>query len=140
MVDSIKRTGPEGKLVRLEELCLKDNHITAASLSSLTSVIRLAHHELRDLDLSGNKITIDTKAEAIEWENFLSGFSECCVLRRIDLSGNALGDKAFEILSKVYAREDPISLVLPGDLKVEEQKLPTSFSRDFTESHSKTRI
>lgn len=135
LVNLLKDNGCEDKVVRLEELCLNDNHITAASLNSLASVIRLAHHELRDLDLSGNNIVISTKAEALDWENFLTSFSGCCVLRRIDFSGNALETKAFEIFSKVYAREEPISLVLPGDLLVD---VPSPHFRDFREAEPRT--
>ena len=38
------------------------------------------------------------------------------MLRRIDLSGNALGAKALEVLSRVYSQEGSIDLILPPDI------------------------
>jgi hypothetical protein len=99
----------EGQLIRLEELCLRGNDITARSLAELGRVVALATIDLRDLDLSNNKITIETREDAVAWQAFLRDFAQCCVLRRIDLSGNVLGPKAFEILGKVYIREPAAS-------------------------------
>lgn len=102
LIISIGYDGEHGKVVRLEELCLKNNELTARSLETLGKVIVLAADDLRDLDLSDNLITINTSRDAQAWENFLRSFSRCSVLRRIDFSGNALGAKAFEILARVY--------------------------------------
>jgi len=137
LLESIRYNGPEGKVVRLEELCLKDNQLSVASLASLTPVISLARHELRDLDLSGNKITITTKSDASAWENFLNSFAGCCMLRRIDFSSNTLGPKAFEILTKVYAKEESISLVLPQSDEVPARDLTSR--KGSTESNISVR-
>ena len=92
-------------MVQLEELCLKGNELTALSLRPLAKVIALASKDLRDLDISENLFRIISSEDAAAWEEFLEAFSECCVLRRIDFSGNALGPKAFEVLARVYGRE-----------------------------------
>ena len=111
LVKSIDYKGDYGKVVKLEELCLKDNKLDARCLQALGKVIKLAAGDLRDLDLSGNLFSIMTYEEVKAWEEFLTSFSECCVLRRIDFSGNALGPRAFEILAKVYGREPPIDII-----------------------------
>lgn len=117
LVESLNYDGNQGKVVRLEELCLTNNRLSATSLQALSPIIRLASNDLRDLDLSGNKFTINTEAEVAIWEDFLAAFSHCCVLRRIDLSRNALGPRAFEVMTRVYAKQEAVDLVLPADLE-----------------------
>lgn len=133
LVDSIKYEGLQGKIVRLEELCLRDNKLDATSLQSLSAVIQLACDDLRDLDLSGNNITINTLVEVAAWEGFLVSFSKCCVLRRLDFSGNCLGPKAFEILAKVYANEAPVDLVFSDDLELCLQDADNHPRQEITE-------
>ena len=111
LAKSIGYEGDHGKVVRLEELCLRGNKLDAKSLPALGKVVELAAGDLRDLDLSDNVLTITTYEEVAAWEDFLTSFSECCVLRRIDLTGNALGPKAFEVLARVYGKEPPIDVV-----------------------------
>ena len=110
LVTSIEYGGDCDKVVRLEELCLKGNQLTVGCLVSLGKIIALAAPDLKDLDLSDNLITVTTAEDAVAWEFFLSSFSKCYVLRRLDLGGNALGPKAFEILAKVYGKEEPLDL------------------------------
>ena len=98
--------------MRLEELNLRGNQLTAASLIDLGRVIALTAQDLRDLDLSNNLIKITTDTDALAWELFLSSFNKCRVLRRIDFSDNALGPKAFEVFTRVYGKEDPVDLPL----------------------------
>lgn len=112
LVKSIKYEDDHGKIARLEELCLRDSQLDTRSLPHLARIISLAAHDLRDLDLSENLITITTDDEVAAWEDFLNSFSNCCVLRRIDLSGNALGSRAFEVLARVYGKEDPVDFAL----------------------------
>jgi len=119
-----------GKVVRLEELCLKGNELGVSSLRHLGPVIKLACNDLRDLDLSNNSISINTRAEAAVWEDFLLSFSQCCVLRRIDLSGNALETKALEVLARVYSNETPLVLALPDYLAPVEQDESTPVRRN----------
>lgn len=129
LVESLSYDGIQGRCVRLEELCIKENQLTAASLHALAPIIRLASNNLRDLDLSGNAISISTEDEVALWEEFLTSFEQCCTLRRIDLSGNALGPRAFEVLVRVYAKEGPLDIILPPDLEQEQdemQSLPTN--------------
>ena len=110
LITTIEFEGEHGKVMRLEELCLKNNQLTVSSLMPLAEVIALAACDLRDLDLSDNLINIKTTEDAEAWELFLKSFSKCCVLRRIDLGGNALGPKAFEVLARVYGSEEPLDL------------------------------
>lgn len=112
LVKSIGYEDENGKIARLEELCLRDSQIDNRSLPHLARIVSLAAHDLRDLDLSENLITITTDDEVEEWEDFLNSFSNCYVLRRIDLSGNALGPRAFEVLTRVYGKERPLDLAL----------------------------
>ena len=111
LVTSIEYTGEHGRLVKLEELCLRDNKLDIFSLPSLGHVITLSAQDLRDLDLSNNLIEVNTDEEAQVFENFLRCFADCCVLRRLDISGNALGPKAFEVLTRVYGQEEPVDIV-----------------------------
>lgn len=117
LVEAISYDGDQGRVARLEELCLRSNRLTIASLQALTPVIEVSCSDLRDLDLSENQIAISSDADVAIWEDFLTSFRKCCVLRRIDLSGNALGDRAFEVMVRVYAKEEPLNFVLPSDLE-----------------------
>ena len=117
LVEAISYDGDQGRVARLEELCLRSNRLTVASLQALTPVIEVSCSDLRDLDLSENHIAIGSDAEVAIWEDFLTSFRKCCVLRRMDLSGNALGDRAFEVMVRVYAKEEPLDFVLPPDLE-----------------------
>ena len=116
LVESLNYDGDQGRVVRLEELCLTNNRLSVTSLQALSPIIRLACNDLRDLDLSGNNITINTEAQVAIWEDFLMSFSPCCSLRRLDLSRNALGTRAFEVLTRVYAKQEAVDLVLPTGL------------------------
>lgn len=118
LLKSMEHSNENGKTVRLEELCLRDCQIDCRSLLHLALIISLAAYDLRDLDLSENQIKVTTHEEVAAWGAFLNAFSNCCVLRRIDLSGNLLGPRAFEVLARVYANDDPVDLV-PSD-SVEE--------------------
>ena len=91
LVESIRYDGEEGKVVKLEEFCLRENKLDAKCLSDLGLVIRSAAHDLEDLDLSNNAISIITDEDTAAFEFFLRSFAECCVLRRVDFGGNALG-------------------------------------------------
>ena len=103
---------PDGRVVLLEEFCLKANKLTLASLECLTQIMPLVTDDLRDLDLSDNLISVNDPDDVIPWEAFLISLSQCCVLRRLDFSGNELGTKGFEVLSRVYAKEKPIDIDL----------------------------
>lgn len=117
LLKSMEHNNENGKIVRLEELCLRESHIDSRSLLHLARIISLASYDLRDLDLSENQITVTTHEEVAAWGAFLNAFSNCCVLRRIDLSGNLLGPRAFEVLARVYANENPIDLVLSDSVE-----------------------
>lgn len=96
--------------VLLEDVNLSGNGITTASLARLAPIIKLAHLDLKTLDLRANKIRVETVDQAVQWETFLQAFRSCRKLRRVDFSENAkLGAKAFEIMAKVHVNEPPIS-------------------------------
>ena len=116
LVGAITYDGDQGRVARLEELCLRSNRLTIASLQALAPVIQVSCSDLRDLDISDNQIAISSDADVAIWEDFLTSFRKCCVLRRIDLSGNALGDRAFEVMLRVYAKEEPLNFASPSDL------------------------
>ena len=115
-------------MVRLEEVCLKGNGLTAKSLRYLGKVVALATKDLRDLDLSNNLIQIATAEDAAAWEAFLKSFSNSSVLRRVDFSGNPLGRKAFEIFTRVYGRE------LSMDTQLSENSVLGTSDASITES------
>ena len=130
LVGAITYDGDQGRVARLEELCLRSNRLTIASLQALAPVIQVSCSDLRDLDISDNQIAISSDADVAIWEDFLTSFRKCCVLRRIDLSGNALGDRAFEVMLRVYAKEEPLNFASPSDLVEahhEEQRSTTEF-------------
>ena len=102
---AISYAGEDGQILRLEEASFKSNELTATSLGLLASIIELSAKDLRDLDLSNNRIEVASSGDAINWEQFLLALNRCDCLRRVDLSGNALQPKAYEILSRVYAMQ-----------------------------------
>lgn len=129
LLKSMEHNNENGKIVRLEELCLRESQIDSRSLLSLARIISLAAYDLRDLDLSENQITVTTQEEVAAWGAFLNAFSNCCALRRIDLSGNLLGPRAFEVLVRVYANEDPVDLMPSSDSVEESHENSTSSLR-----------
>jgi len=129
LVTSVQYSGEHGEVVKLEELCLRDNRLDISSLPALGQVVKHAAKDLRDLDVSSNLISVSTDSEAQVFENFLRCFAECCVLRRLDLSGNKLNPKAFEILTKVYGQEEPVD---PVSLASSCQDLENDESRGYS--------
>ena len=142
LVKSIEYEGKQGKVVILEDLCLKHNGLTISTLRQLKQIIELTPTHLRDLDLSGNLITVETVDDVKTWEYFLQSFAKCCVLRRLNLSGNALGTKAFEVLAKVFAQEGPLSpfafddLLQHGDTRDDSAEVAETFSSAKAAQHT----
>lgn len=96
---------PDG-VVRLTELHLQRNVLTARSLGKLAKVITLSAGDLRELDLSSNEIEISDPEQREIWQEFLQSFSGCYMLKKLDLSRNPLGPRGLEILSRVYMQSD----------------------------------
>ncbi|KAL8907007.1 MAG: hypothetical protein Q9171_006031 [Xanthocarpia ochracea] len=117
LTTSLEYDGENGGVVQLEELCLRANKLGVVCLPALARIIRFAAHTLRDLDISDNAFTITTSHDANAWEEFLESFAECKVLRRVDLSGNPLGTKVFEVLVRIYSREATIDPMLQEDVE-----------------------
>lgn len=132
LLKSMEHSNENGKIVRLEELCLRDCQIDCRSLLHLARIISLAAYDLRDLDLSENQIKVTTHEEVAAWGTFLNAFCNCCVLRRIDLSGNLLGPRAFEVLARVYGNDDPVDLV-PSDCVEESAESSTMSLRSTSQ-------
>lgn len=105
LIKSLEYDNGQGRVCQLEEICLKTNLLDTTCLPALARIVRLAAQDLRDLDLSDNCFSITSSREADAWEDFVESFAECYMLRRVDLSGNVLGPKAFEVLARVYSRE-----------------------------------
>jgi hypothetical protein len=106
-----------GKLASLAlvDLNLSANGLTTTSLARLASIIKLARCDLQTVNLSGNKIKVESDEEAAEWETFLNAFGWCLKLRRLDLSGNSeLGSRALEIVTRVHVYEQRINPLQPG--------------------------
>lgn len=119
MADGLEIALSQG-LVLLEDVNLSGNGITAVTLARLAPIIKLARHDLKTLNLAGNKIKVESEEEAVQWETFLQSFSDCFKLRRLDLSGNStLGPRAFEILARVHINEPPVDpLACRGEISV----------------------
>lgn len=60
--------------VKLNELNLAENALTVHGLKALGTVIQMAAGDLKDLDLSGNKLKVATVEEQQIWEEFLLSF------------------------------------------------------------------
>lgn len=69
-------------------------------------MIHLSSQDLKELDISNNEINIVTVSDAQKWKYFLQSFEQCCVLKKIDFSGNTLGTRGIEILARVYIRSE----------------------------------
>ena len=97
--------------LRLEELSLRGNGVTAMALRYLVPIIESVRFDLLDIDLSQNCISVTTREEAEAFEIFLQSFSGCQVMRRLDLSGNDFsGPLAMEVLLRVYCRQPAVDL------------------------------
>jgi Leucine Rich repeat len=91
---------------KLQELHLQGNSLTSDSLVELAKVIFLSSKDLKELDLSNNKINIITSTDVQKWQYFLHSFNQCCVLKKVDFSNNVLGSRGVEVLARVYIRSE----------------------------------
>lgn len=113
MAETLEKALCSGNLL-LEDVNLSGNGLTTISLARLAPIISLARHDLKTLNLAGNSIKVGEEEEAVQWEDFLRSFKDCFKLRRLDLSGNALGAKAMEIMAKVHTQEPPVNAMSHG--------------------------
>ncbi|KAA8649737.1 hypothetical protein EYZ11_009638 [Aspergillus tanneri] len=93
-------------LAKVTEIHLSGNKLTAQSLVKLGDVVALNSGELREFDLSNNDIQINTPEEKESWYKFLNSFSNCYMLKKLDLGSNPLGPAGMEILARVYIKSD----------------------------------
>ena len=119
------------KVVVLEELCLRGNRLRTTALKDLAEIVELAAGDLRDLDLSENDLVIESETDILAWERFLSSFSRCYMLRRLDLSSNSLGAKGFEVLAKMYGKEAPLELQFNSRTRMNEDITPSPSDEDL---------
>ncbi|KAL3475465.1 hypothetical protein BJX99DRAFT_247525 [Aspergillus californicus] len=93
-------------LAKITEFHLRGNNLTVHSLAKLGEVIANSSGDIRELDLSQNKISVVTVEEKVTWQRFLESFQNCYMLKKLDLSGNPLGVAGLEILARVYIKSD----------------------------------
>lgn len=107
---ALSKSTAEASLI-LQDLDLTGNSLTTASLARLAKVIEAAAgDDLRALIISNNQLRVNSDQEAAEWETFLSAFSHCRKVRRLDFSGNAgLGTRAMEVFARVHGRQPQIA-------------------------------
>ncbi|RAL03825.1 uncharacterized protein BO80DRAFT_349010, partial [Aspergillus ibericus CBS 121593] len=108
LIECIKTKDDEHPLgrTRVTELHLQGNQLTLAALSKLTEVIALSASDLRELDLSKNRIQIETAEDIAAWVSFLKAFETCFVLKKLDLGSNPLGRLGLEHFARVYLKSD----------------------------------
>lgn len=95
---------------KVTELHLSGNQLTVQSLEKLGEAIALSAGDLREFDLSRNRIEVCDNEQKELWFRFLVAFDGCYVLKKIDLGHNKLGIKGVEMLARAYLRsevEDP---------------------------------
>jgi hypothetical protein len=104
------RSGSSAARLALEDLNLSGNGMTTASVARLAPIIEMSTFDLKTINLTNNRISVETHQQAQEWETFLKSFRGCLKLRRLDLSGNQqLGSRAVEILARVHNIESLIN-------------------------------
>ena len=121
------------KPLRLEELSLRNNNLTTRSLKLLAPVLEAARFDIRDVDVSQNKICVTTAEDADAFATFLRAFRGCELVRRLDLSGNDFsGPLAMEVFLRVYCEQAPVDAILlyyetgPGKRDAEYDMLSVS--------------
>ena len=103
------KSGDAAASLALEDLNLCGNGITTKSVARLAPIIEIAKYDLKTINLSNNKIRVESDEQAQEWEAFLKSFRGSLKLRRLDLSGNEqLGSRGLEILARVHSLDPGI--------------------------------
>jgi hypothetical protein len=97
----------------------------------LAKVIHLSSQDLKELDISNNEINIVTVSDAQKWKYFLQSFGQCCVLKKIDFSGNTLGTRGIEILARVYIRSE-LDFLEVVESEEEEEDVPEDLIREHS--------
>lgn len=112
MVDGLRDaliTVQPGHEVRLIELNLSKNNLTARSLKTLAEIVSISASNIRHIDLSHNLISVHSSHEEKDWEQFLQSFRRCRAMRRLTLSSNNFTKATtFETLARVYSQNPPV--------------------------------
>lgn len=116
-------------IFKIEEINLSGNELTAASLKHMEEVIR-RNPEIRDLDLSRNRIAIENNEDQRAWSSFLVSFHLSHYMRRLDLSENPLGDYGLEIFLRIYSFEPAIFLPIAGANQADDIDIEHSFGSE----------
>lgn len=115
-LESALKNGTESVHLALKDLNLAKNGMTTTSLRLLAPVIDMARHTLKSLNLSYNKIEVETEQQMLDWQCFLTAFENCTAFLWLDLTGNTkLGAKALEILAKLHVRTDDLQPIKMPD-------------------------
>lgn len=96
---------PDGA-AKITELHLSGNQLTLTSLGKLIEIIAESCADLREIDLSRNRIEIRDQEQKYAWLAFLRAFDDCCVLKKVDFSGNVLGIGGMEMLARAYMQSN----------------------------------
>lgn len=108
MIECIKfrdNDHPDGA-AKLTEFLVNGNELTTVSLPRIAEVVALSAGDLREFNISMNNIQVNTPEEKGMWQMFLESFSNCYMLKKLDLGDNRLGTAGMEILAKVYIQSD----------------------------------
>lgn len=97
----------------------------------LAKVIQLSAGDLKELDISNNEINIVTVSDAQKWKYFLQSFGQCCVLKKVDFSGNSLGTWGIELLARVYIRSE-LDFVEVVESEEEDGDVPEDLMREHS--------
>ncbi|KAK3724809.1 hypothetical protein LTR37_000857 [Vermiconidia calcicola] len=108
------KSGTSIASLALEDLNISGNGITTASLARLALIVSQAKYNLKTVNLTNNNIRVETDEQAQQWQAFLRAFEGCLRLRRLDLSSNPLGPRAFEVFARAHVLERPIDPTHPA--------------------------
>lgn len=97
-------------------------------------MIQLSARDLKELDISNNEIKIVSVSDAQKWKYFLQSFGQCCVLKKIDFSGNSLGTWGVELLARVYIRSE-LDFVEVVESEEEDEDVPEDLMREHSTEH-----
>ena len=103
---------PEGA-ARIAALHIANNQLTVRSLEKLGRVVALSAGDLRELDISRNRIDPTTPEHTDALQIFFESFRGCYLLKKLDLGYNQLGPVGLEILARVYM-QSPVDYSATG--------------------------
>ena len=97
---------PEG-VNKICGLHIQGNKLTAKSLIKLSQLVALSAGDLRELDISHNRIEAATVEDLVSWQMFLESFGSCYLIKKLDLGHNPFSTAAIELLAQIYMQSRP---------------------------------